>query len=199
MRVNPAMPQSPLDEGNCANPELACTIHVSTSHRGGAKGPDPAGPQPAAFLATTPDGAHAFFTGSEMLTDDANTGPEQAPAQIGRAKAGASEAEEVEPDFLSKHALGLTTSPDGEYIYWADPSKGTIGRAQLHGDNPASEINDEFITPGPTEFETRPFSEPGVIHQIPSTPRYVAVSSEYVYWTNTGRLDRSNKSANKSP
>jgi hypothetical protein len=188
MRENPAMPQSPLNEGNCTKPELACTIHVSTSHRSEAKGPDPAGSQPAAFLGATPDGSHAFFTSSEMLTNDANTGPEQPPAQIGRAKVGASEAEEVKPNFLPAHALGLATSPDGEYVYWADPSKNTIGRAKLNGDNPPSGINDEFITPGPTKFETHPFSEPGVIHQVPSTPRYVAVNSEYVYWTNTGLI-----------
>ncbi|HSS33124.1 MAG TPA: hypothetical protein VLL27_07575, partial [Solirubrobacterales bacterium] len=42
--------------------------------------------------------------------------------------------------------------------------------------------------PGPTSFETRPDAEPGVIHTAPSTPRFVAVDAEHVYWTNTGPL-----------
>src|SRR5262249_1346362 len=54
--------------------------------------------------------------------------------------------------------------------------------------------NDEFIVPGSTNLESRPFSEPGVIHQIPSTPRYLAIDSEYLYWTNTGLVGEEEKS-----
>lgn len=40
----------------------------------GTPAPDPAGAQPARFWTATPDGAFAFFTSAEELTDDANTG-----------------------------------------------------------------------------------------------------------------------------
>ena len=194
-RLNPTKPQSEvvINEGKeeCTQPELACTIHVSASQKDngtGENGADSAGSKPAAFLGAAPDGSHAFFMSSEMLTNDANTGPVQPPASIGTVKPGPTEPEEEDPSLLFKHAIGLTTSPDGKYIYWADPSKGTIGRAKLDGANTPTEVNDEFIVPGETEFETHPKSEPEVITSAPSRPRYVAVSDEYVYWTNTGPL-----------
>jgi hypothetical protein len=180
MRVNPAEPQSLMDEGECIEPDRACTYQVSEPQRP-VKGPDPAGPQHTHFRAASADGKVAYFTSSEMLTDDANTGAEQQPAQIGRAKIGASGIEEEKRDFLPAHAVGVTTY--GGYIYWADPTDGTIGRARLDGSEPP---NPNFIEIGPTEFELHPFKEPGVLQQVPSRPRYVAVNSEYVYWTNTG-------------
>jgi hypothetical protein len=44
------------------------TIQVSATHRAG---PDPNGPQPAAFLGATPSGSKVVFTSAEKLTDDA--------------------------------------------------------------------------------------------------------------------------------
>jgi hypothetical protein len=198
LRVNPTQPQSEVvtngeGEEECTEPELACTIHVSGTEKDnsptGLEGADPAGPHAATFLGATPDGKHTFFTSTEMLTNDANTGPEQPPAQIGTAKIGESGAVEAEDEsFLPKHALGLAVDPAGEYIYWADPSKATIGRAKLpeHEGEPPTEINDEFITPGPTQFEMHPKTDPGALEAVPSAPRYVAVNDEYVYWTNSG-------------
>ncbi|HEX3042035.1 MAG TPA: fibronectin type III domain-containing protein [Solirubrobacterales bacterium] len=198
LRLNPTKEQSPvINEGEpdeeCTDPELACTIHVSASRKTNGEGPngtDSAGPQPAAFLGATPDGSQAFFMSSEKLTNDANTGPEQPPAQIGRAKIGETEAEEVQPGFLPRHALGLATSSDSHYLYWVDPTKGTIARADLEAAEPEKTIEDEFIVPGPVEYEV----EPGVMESVPSTPRYVAVGpcaegGECVYWTNTGRIE----------
>jgi sugar lactone lactonase YvrE len=200
LRLNPTKDQSPvINEGEpdeeCTDPELACTIHVSASQKTDGEGPDgtdSAGPAPAAFLGATPDGSQAYFMSSEKLTNDANTGPEQPPAQIGRAKIGETEAEEVEPGFLPRHALGVATSPDGRYLYWVDPSKGTIARADLEAPEPEKTIEDEFIVPGPVDYEV----EPGVTESVPSTPRYVAVGpcaegGECVYWTNTGRINTS--------
>lgn len=191
-RKNPAEPQSPLDpEGNCTNPTLACTYHVSTSQRT-LKGPDPAGSRPADFVGATKDGSEAFFTSTEMLTDDANTGPEQPPGQIGRATIGASEAEGVEEDFIpATHAVGLATSPDGEYIYWADPGNGTIGRAKLNGSGAVGKKEPSYISVAPVDFEieygTGSEADPIKKDHVssPSHPRYVAVDDEYVYWTNT--------------
>ena len=45
---------------------------VSESQRGI---PDPSGPQPAHFLAASPDGSRALFSSHQELTDDADTGP----------------------------------------------------------------------------------------------------------------------------
>ncbi|HEY2335162.1 MAG TPA: hypothetical protein VGH58_09170 [Solirubrobacterales bacterium] len=201
LRENPTDPQSEVvingsGKEECIQPELACTIHVSASQKtnGPGGGPDPAGAQPAAFLGASTDGSKAFFTSSEMLTNDANTGPEQPPAQIGRAKIGATEAEEVEPDLLPKHALGLATSPDGAYLYWVDSTQNTIGRAKLNGSGQPTEIDDEYIVPGETSFETHPIAEPGVFHSAPSVIRHIAVDDEHVYWTNRGPLGDENNS-----
>jgi hypothetical protein len=197
MRLNPTQPQSEVaingGKEECTQPELACTIHVSASQRTegtGEHGTDPAGPHPAAFLTATPDVSQVYFTSSEMLTNDANTGPEQPPAQIGTVKPGGSGPEEEDPSLLFKHAVGLTTSPDGEYLYWADPQAGTIGRAKLNGSGTPTEVNDQFIVPGEIEAVADPEKEPGVVKPIPSTPRYVAVDDEYVYWSNPGPLNQ---------
>ena len=108
LRRNPTEDQSPLNtEGECINPALACTIQVSASqkHNGvGPEGNDGAGTQPAAFMGASTDGSVAFFTSPEMLTKKANTGPEQAAAQISRAKVGESKVEEIDSSFLPVHA-----------------------------------------------------------------------------------------------
>jgi WD40-like Beta Propeller Repeat len=185
LRKNPTEPQSAMSGEECIEAAKACTVQVSASHRTPA---DPAGSRPAAFMGATPDGSKAFFTSSEELTFDANTGPVQPPAQIGRAKPTASEAQEVKEDFLSGHALGMDTSPDGKHIYWADPITHFIGRAELNGSGEAKEIEPEYLDTGETSFESHPNSNPGVLESAPSAPRYVAVDDEYIYWTNTGPL-----------
>lgn len=189
-RLHPTQPQSAVihagePDEECTEAAKACTIHVSAGHRAP---PDPAGSAPAAFQAAGADGSQAFFTSSEKLTADANTGPDQPAASIGRGNLSSGAIEDA--DFLPAHALGVAVDPAGEYIYWADPSKGSIGRARL---SEPHEEEDEFIVPGETEFETRPISEPGVIHSGPARPRYVtlgpcAEGGECVYWTNTGPL-----------
>ena len=182
LRLNPTAAQSPLDgEENCTDPALACTVHVSASQRVPL---DPAGTQRATFQAASEDGSEVFFTSPEKLTDDANTGPEQPPAAIHSSNLA---GEEEDPDFIPTHAVGVAV--DSEYVYWTDPSLGTIGRAELDG----SEIESEFIVPGPVKFET----EPGVFEEVESLPRYLAVDSEHVYWTNTGRTDKNGKPINE--
>jgi hypothetical protein len=203
-RLNPTEPQSPLDgEGNCTDPALACTYHVSatekTNGQGSSTPADPGGPQAAEFMAATADGEEAFFISSEKLTNDANTGPEQPEAEIGRATVGLGPEEapsDVREPFLLAHALGMAVSPDGSHIYWVNPPDRSIGRATL---DPAAcaplpapcEIEPEYILPGPALLEDHPYSEPGVEHETPATPRYVAAGAcaeggECVYWTNTG-------------
>jgi hypothetical protein len=186
LRENPTQSQSAMSGEQCTEAAKACTIEVSASHR---TPPDPAGARPAAFMAASADGSKAFFTSSEKLTADANTGPVQPPAQIGRAKVGEGPAEDLKPGFLPAHALGVTTSPDGKFIYWADPTTHFIGRAELSGEGVANE-EPEYIDTGETSFESHPGTNPGVLESAPSAPRYVAVDSKYVYWTNTGPLGR---------
>src|SRR4029077_11553540 len=178
-------PQSALDsEDRCTEPARACTVHVSASQR---SEPDPAGAAPAAFQVASADGTVAYFTSSEKLTEDANTGPEQESARIGRADVTGEEATSKEDAFLTVKGAGLATSPDGKYLYWADPVDHAIGRAELTETGPAN-FEPEYIDPGATEFVTHPQLEPGIKHSAASTPRYVAVDDEYVYWTNTGPL-----------
>jgi hypothetical protein len=164
LRLNPGKEQSPLDgEGKCSDPELACTLRVSASQR---SVPDPAGARGAAFMGATPDGAHAFFTSSEKLTDDANTGPEVPPPAIARAGI---EGSAKNLSFLPAKAKGVAV--DGTYIYWANPEDGTIGRAKLDGSNPEL----EFITDTESECEGK---------ALAGKPQYVAVDGGHLYWTS---------------
>jgi hypothetical protein len=178
LRKNPTRPQSTIEGEKCLKEEDACTIHVSASKR---IVPDTAGPQPAAFQAASADGSKVFFTSLEELTEDANTGPEQPEAQISLGSIGGGVEK---PDFLAKtKAVGVTV--DGEHIYWADPSTGAIGRANLDGTG----VDRTFIAPPPGECEVE--VEFGVSQKvsIPSNPRYVAIQGEYIYWTNSGLLE----------
>jgi hypothetical protein len=183
-RLNPTQPQSPLDgQGNCTDPALACTLHVSTTEKDngeGEGGSDGAGPQPAAFMAASADGDEAFFTSPEKLTDDANTGPEQGPAQIERDDLSGTPVEK--PGFIPGRAFGVAV--DAEHVYWADPKLGTIGRADLDGTDP----DPEFIDPGTVECEVE--EKPGVFEDVAARPRYVAVDADHVFWTNTGCSDK---------
>ena len=93
LRLNPTKPQSAFSvngagEEVCADKEKACTLHVSASKKTNGKGEggaDSAGSKPAAFMAASADGRKSFFTSSEMLTNDANTGPEKEPAAVVRS------------------------------------------------------------------------------------------------------------------
>jgi hypothetical protein len=182
-RINPTAEQSPLSEGSkgkCTDPAKACTIHISQSHR---STPDGAGPQPAAFQAASQDGKEVFLTSPEKLTDDANTGPEQPPAQI--EEGSTSGPPITKPAFIPRHAIGVAVF--GTKVYWVDPTKNTIGRADLDGNN----IQDSFIEPGTTECEFE--TEPGVFEteELESRPRYLTVAADgkHIYWTNTGCSD----------
>lgn len=148
------------------------TVHVSASQRTEA---DPAGTAPAAFQSATPDGSKAFFTSSEKLTADATTGPEPEPPAIARAGI---DGNGIDLKFLPARASGLAI--DGSHVYWADPEAGTVGRAKLNENGGATEVEEEFIVPGPVEVE----GEPGVFESVPSKPQWVAVDGSHVYWTN---------------
>jgi sugar lactone lactonase YvrE len=167
VRINPSKEQSPVEpSGKCTNPALACTLRVSATQKTNGKGVggvDAAGPRPAAFMAASKDGKTTFFTSPEKLTNDANTGPEaEKPPSVYRSNIDG-EASSVEDEFLPKRAAGMAV--DGTHLYWADPSKGSIGRAKLNGNGAATEVEEEFITGA-------------------NNPRYVAIDSEHVYWTN---------------
>jgi hypothetical protein len=180
LRVNPTKEQSPVNgEGKCTNPALSCTLRLSASKRAV---PDPVGEQPAAFQAASVDGSEAFFTSSEKLTNNANTGPEQPKAAIGRsALAGGIE----DAQFIPKRAVGVTV--DGSHVYWADPAGGTIGRANLDGTG----VDPAFIVPPAGECEVEVKEGKQLVFKkvsIPSTPRYVAVDAGHIYWTNSGLI-----------
>jgi virginiamycin B lyase len=172
LRRNPTKAQSPLDgSGKCTDPTLACTVHVSASHKTDGKGEDGrdlAGAQPAAFMAATPDGSKAFFTSSEKLTNDATTGPEPSPPAIAWANVTDGGAKNL--SFLPVKASGVAV--DGSHIYWADSKEGTIGRANLDGSSPQP----KFIELPELEVE------PGVL--APPNPQGVAVDATHIYWTN---------------
>lgn len=161
LRRNPFAAQSPLDaEGACTNPSLACTVEVSSSRKTNGSGPggvDPEGPAPAAFMGASADGGRSFFTSTEDLTDDATTGVSQISPGIVRARVAGGI---IEPGFLSAPANGIAV--DGSHVYWANPARGSIGRARIDG----SGVEEDFVS--------------GIF-----SPRWVAVDGEYLYWTSS--------------
>jgi hypothetical protein len=202
VRRNPTEPQSAVvvnsnGEEECTEAAKGCTVRVSASEKTNGTGPgktDAAGTRSATFRAASADGSIAFFTSAEKLTDDATTGPEPAAPALGRAGIG---GEDPNTNFLPG-AAAAGVAVFGDHIYWAEPQAHAIGRAKLNpGTGEPEEEEPNFITPGPTEFETHPLSEPGVLHSAPSTPRYVAVDSGHVYWSNTGPLGGDREFAGK--
>jgi hypothetical protein len=156
VRLNPTAEQSALDdEGNCTEADKACTLKANVATRAV---PDPAGAAPAAFQAAGADGTKAFFTSTEKLTDDANTGPEQEPPAISRSDLEGTPAS-IDRTFVPAHALGIAV--DSEHVYWVDPRSGAIGRADLNGGN----VDAEFIS-------------------ATDHTRGLAVAGGYIYWTN---------------
>jgi hypothetical protein len=76
LRENADRPQSAILAGECSEPDKACTIPISVSHRPGA----PTAPVGAYFIGASPDGRYVEFTTNgfgpvEGLTPDAPDGP----------------------------------------------------------------------------------------------------------------------------
>lgn len=161
LRKNPGQKQSKLDlGGKCTEPVLACTIRVSASEKTNGiipSGEDPGGPRPAAFMGAAADGSVSFFTSSEKLTNDANTGPEQNPAEIERSDL---EGKNIVPDFLLTHASDVEVSPT--HIFWINSETGTIERAKLDGSGA-----EEFIGADDTD-----------------NPKGIGLQGGQVYWAN---------------
>lgn len=212
-RLNPTAPQSPLNgEGKCEDPAKACTVEISASEKTNGMGTDGAelgGPRPAAFQAAGEDGKVAYFTSSEELTDNANTGPEPTelppPATISRAKIGATQAEEIEHECIEGRGSGLAT--DATYAYWAEGEAGAIGRAKLDCSEPPKP---NFITGLPSiedltvdeghiywtepdadaigraEIDGNPASVEKEFITGAERPKGIAVGCGHLYWTNPG-------------
>ncbi len=120
----------------------ATTEFVSASHKtngGGPGGVATNSPQPAEFQGATPDGSKAFFTSSEELTNDANTGPEGPSESPGhdlyRYDAADEELIDLAPNSADPNGaeiLGiLGYSNDGNYAYFA-------ANGDLDGGGPAT-------------------------------------------------------------
>jgi hypothetical protein len=129
---------------DAAGPD-ATTKLVSASHKttgGGSGGVATNSPQPAKFQGATPDGSKAFFTSSEELTNDANTGPETASPSPGndlyRYDPSAGELIDLAPDSTDSNGarvLGvLGYSNDGSRVYFA-------ANGNLDGTGPAQSGN----------------------------------------------------------
>jgi hypothetical protein len=190
----------------------ATTELISASHKtegGGPGGIATNSPQPVSFKGATSDGSKAFFTSSEELTNDANTGPEPlvTPA-IGRANSGDGSGSQL--NFIPTTAKW--TAVDSGHVYWTDTIAGTIGRAEIDGNNPEPSFitsleNPEGIAVDSGHIywaEARDHQEGhGTIGRATlaggsvekefitgaGDPHGVAVSSEYVYWTNGSHTD----------
>ncbi len=170
LRLNPGSAETTETDGkgDCVPDEnLACSVHVNASEKtngGGLEGHDAAGRRPAAFKAASADGSTAYFTSTEKLTDDANTGLEPQPAAIARADL--ADGANLDLGFLPAGARGVEVR-DG-YAYWANPGDGeegagSIGRAKLGPGGP-EDVDPEYVAG---------------LHD----PHGVAADAEHVYWT----------------
>jgi hypothetical protein len=80
--------------------------------------------------------------------------------------------------FISlQRAIGLAV--DGDHIYWVDPRLGTIGRADLNGDNKDL----AFIEPGTTKCEVK--GEPRAFEDVEAIPLRRRLTQS----TSTGPLE----------
>jgi len=119
----------------------ATTELVSASHKSNGSGPGGIAensPQPASFNGATPDGSKTFFTSTEELTNDANTGPESPGESPGhdlyRYDAAGGGLIDLAPDSVDPNGaevLGLLGySNDGSRVYFA-------ANGDLDGSGPA--------------------------------------------------------------
>jgi len=108
----------------------ATTEHVSASRKtngGGPGGVATNSPQPVAPWGAIPGGSEAFFTSSEELTNDANTGPESPGKSPGndlyRYDAASGDLIDLAPDSADPNGAGvigvLGYANDGSRVYFA--------------------------------------------------------------------------------
>jgi WD40-like Beta Propeller Repeat len=177
VRLNPTAPQSAMTingegEEECEEEAMACTLHVSASHKtdgDGVEGHDAAGPAPAAFMAASANGQKAFFTSSEKLTNDANTGPEQEPAAVMRSD------KEGNGRAICAAGHDQAVAVDAGHVYWIDLETGAIGRAKIG----CTDVEAQFIAPAQLEVE-----QEGEAVTVPANPRGLAVGNGHLYWAN---------------
>ena len=72
--------------------------------------------------------------------------------------------------FITGGSCPWQVAVDGEHIYWANSTSGTIGRANLNG----SGVNQQFINTGITMEEG---------------PEGLAVTPSFIFWGTAGNLD----------
>ncbi|MBS1846307.1 MAG: hypothetical protein JST53_18010 [Actinobacteria bacterium] len=126
VRTNVTEPQSTLVGGGCSEPTKACTLQASASQKTngtGVGGTDPAGPAPAAYLASPPESPFVYFSSPEELTNNANTGSADQGRDLYRYDTSSGKLLDLAPDFSDPNgaeAIGLLgTSADGSYVYFA--------------------------------------------------------------------------------
>ncbi len=114
------------------------TVRVSASQKTNGSGPggtDPNGPQPAAWLAATPDGSHVLFASCEQLTNDSTAvSTNGCTARRGKVRTGndlysfdtqTNHLTDLTVDANLSDPLGadvqgvLGQSTDGSYVYFA--------------------------------------------------------------------------------
>ena len=89
----------------------ASTMPVSASQKTNGSGPggtDPHGPQPADFMAATPDGSHALLMSSEETdANNANTGTADQGSDLYQYNAGTGTLTDLTPDSTDANGAGV--------------------------------------------------------------------------------------------
>jgi hypothetical protein len=139
LRRNLLAAQSQLNgQGECTEPQAACTVEVSESQ---AATPDPEGEKPAAYLAASSEGPPVvFFRSAEKLTDDATTGPEDEGADLYRYEAETGVLTDLVPDGTDPNGAEvqgvLGASADGSRVYFV--ANGVLGDGVAKGAVPGT-------------------------------------------------------------
>lgn len=132
----------------------ATTLHVSPSKR---SGPDPEGVKTKVFRQATRDGNRVFFTSAEHLTDDANTGPTRAGADLYRYDIDSDELVDISAtadggDGARVQGI-LGADESGDRIYYVALGQVVAGEGSATGTEPNIYLWEDDGTPdGSTRF-----------------------------------------------
>jgi hypothetical protein len=131
---------------------------------------------PSSILDVVTDGAHLYFTESNAttigrMTSD-GTGVNNGLVHVPTPTCG------PYPGQPTPRAIAV----DGSYIYWTDPSNGTIGRAGTDGSSPNDDFMSVYYPCGSSGFGRD------------QGPGGVAIAGGHIYWTNPddGTIGRAN-------
>jgi hypothetical protein len=150
--------------------------------------PDPLGPRRKVFRVATPDGNRLFFTSQELLTDDANTGPERKGNDLYRYDMTTEELVDVSAsaDGDGARVQGVVgVSDDGNRVYYV--GLGALAPGAVPNERNVYLWEDDGTPAGKTRFITRLASGSPLLGNLGDTAAWVTSSVKTSRVTPDGR------------